>query len=256
MPFIHSRAFSEILFKMGGAAAAVGLLACVAFSSPANAATFTLAELAAGQDLFAGNLRFFDFSVPESGGDNPLNLITVTTIDSDLVPGFAVNGNGLFFQEGDPTFNKPEFLNIEYKVETIGVGPHFIGGALLWANDYSIENGTALHLRLLQQPGPAVGLVDLDVLIAEPFGLPVTNLDLPADSIHFLELQSALALRSEMDMRIVVEEALSGPAVLNSYSMLFPVVVPEPGTALLMGLGLVGMGVVGRSRREESEGTA
>ena len=33
-------------------------------------------------------------------------------------------------------------------------------------------------------------------------------------------------------------------------------VVPEPGTALLMGLGLVGMGVVGRSRRQESQGTA
>jgi len=32
--------------------------------------------------------------------------------------------------------------------------------------------------------------------------------------------------------------------------------VPEPGTALLFGLGLAGLGVVGRSRREESEGTA
>ena len=34
-------------------------------------------------------------------------------------------------------------------------------------------------------------------------------------------------------------------------------VVPEPGTALLMGLGLAGLSVVGgRSRREETEGTA
>jgi hypothetical protein len=33
-------------------------------------------------------------------------------------------------------------------------------------------------------------------------------------------------------------------------------VVPEPSTALLMGLGLVGLGAAGRSRREESQRTA
>jgi hypothetical protein len=32
-------------------------------------------------------------------------------------------------------------------------------------------------------------------------------------------------------------------------------VVPEPGTALLMGLGLAGLGSVGRSRRQESKAT-
>ena len=31
--------------------------------------------------------------------------------------------------------------------------------------------------------------------------------------------------------------------------------VPEPGTALLMGLGLLGLGVVGKSRREENDPT-
>ena len=33
-------------------------------------------------------------------------------------------------------------------------------------------------------------------------------------------------------------------------------VIPEPGTALLLGLGLAGLGIVGRSRRVQGEGTA
>jgi hypothetical protein len=41
--------------------ALIGLLACIAFSSPTSAATFTLAELAAGQTFTIGSVEFVDW---------------------------------------------------------------------------------------------------------------------------------------------------------------------------------------------------
>lgn len=118
-----------------------------------------------------------------------------------------------------------------------------IGGAILWANDDSIENGTALALGL--DDGKSVAL---DVLIAEPFGLPVTHLDLPVDSVNLLPRVDSLMLTSTMTLDIVGSLRPQGPGSLNSYTMLFTS-VPEPGSALLMGLGLAGLALVGRSRR-------
>jgi hypothetical protein len=48
----------------------------------------------------------------------------------------------------------------------------------------------------------------------------------------------------------------SNSLVSNAGSYAKFTVVPEPGTALLMGLGLAGLGVAGRSRRDESEGSS
>ncbi|MBW2282757.1 MAG: hypothetical protein JRG82_18645, partial [Deltaproteobacteria bacterium] len=71
-----------IVSKMGGAVAAVGLLACIVFSGPVNATTFTLAELIApsgGPSFVVGNLEFSDWSSDLSTVNT--NIVTVTTID-------------------------------------------------------------------------------------------------------------------------------------------------------------------------------
>jgi hypothetical protein len=242
------KSLSRIFFRTGGLASAASLLACIVFSSPANATTFTLEELdQTGESFTIGNLEFFDFDINRTTADT--SLLTLSTVDSEFLPGFVINGNGQWsitgFDDGGlPVV--PEGLDFSYQVRTVN-GQPLIGGALLWANDYSIEEATSLNITLTDG-----GPVDLDVLIFEPFGLPVTNLDLPADSVNLNPRLDSLVLQSTMDLSIEGIEGPQGPGVLNSYSMLFPVVVPEPGTALLMGLGLAGLASVGRSRGEES----
>jgi len=46
------------------------------------------------------------------------------------------------------------------------------------------------------------------------------------------------------------------PSAINTYAKFSPASIPEPGTALLLGLGLAGLGAVGRRRRKGSERTA
>ena len=95
----------------------------------------------------------------------------------------------------------------------------------------------------------AAELKELDVNIFEPFGMPITNLDLPVDSVNLNPRVASLMLDSGMELSIVGDLGPQGPGVLNSYTMLFPVVIPEPGTAALLGLGMAGLGLAGRSRR-------
>lgn len=242
-----SKRFSKIFFERGGAAAAVSLLACLVLSSSANALTFTLAELDAGDSFTIGNLEFFDWDIGMTTVDT--NIVTLTTVDTDTLPGFMINGNGEFEIEDVQMGDDPRMIDYSYSVRTVDQRA-VIGGALLWATNYSIENGAKLDITLADQ----AGFVDLDVTIFEPFGSPITNLDLPADSVNLLPRLSSLTLTGEVVLDLPGLLGSAGPGVLNSYVTLFTV-VPESSTGLLLGLGLVGLGVAGRPRRAKSQGT-
>jgi hypothetical protein len=241
-----ARGFSKIFSKMGGAAAAVALLAAVALSSPTRAATFTLQELLDNPAGFTvGNLQIFDFGVSLTGEFLPED-ITVQTVDSLILPGFVTQGNG-FLKNDEIT------LNISFRVADRS--PEIISGALLWLTEFT-EIGT---------PGVAPGrTINIDLITLES-GMPNDDLLLQVfvDSVTETEVLSDAGLlpvpvrvqefRSELTMAFPGE---GGEVSVGSYATLFTRVVPEPGTASLLGLGLAGLGVVGRSRREESKATA
>ncbi len=84
---------------------------------------------------------------------------------------------------------------------------------------------------------------DLDVRFVGNWG--VDNLDIPALSPFVTADLSSVRWSS-----LAGGDPSGGGVAVISLNF-----VPEPGTAALLGLGLAGLGVVGRSRRQESEGS-
>ncbi|GAG59377.1 unnamed protein product [marine sediment metagenome] len=76
--------------KPNTAEAAVAFLVALALSGPANAETFTLAELDAGQAFRVGTLEFSDWNFDEIFSTADPSVVTVETIDDPLQPGFTV----------------------------------------------------------------------------------------------------------------------------------------------------------------------
>ncbi len=223
---------SLVVHTRASTAAAVGLLAAVAFSSPAHAISFTLAQLDAGADFEAGGLRFDNFVFDSLGSRNvePL-LIHITAFYDPPLAGFVVS-DGMF---GDLT------LQFDYTVTALDA--EGIGGVAIRLTDYHTLGTDYEIAGFLVEDGGAFS--DLGFLVA--FG-PPADWVVHADTI--IPVASHLELRSELGQDL----GLGGGAVTTEAyrNMFFVTGVPEPGAAALVLAALSALAVIARNRKSRS----
>ena len=227
----------KLRFSLLGFVAAFGLLAGIA-AAPAEAVRFTLEELDQGQTFRVAGLEFFDWGFDEAGSTNvDPGEVEIETLDSDVLPGFLVLGSF----SGDRVN-----LQYDYSVRTLDGMP--IDSTLLWLTSVDIVSGGPLS-------SSSASITLSDTIPTADFALSVG-----VDDEGFEQLSDATQLRPPLDQlslrtELEVETVGEGFVRVNRYANLFTV-VPEPGTTLLLGMGLAGLGVFGRSRRTRREGPA
>jgi hypothetical protein len=144
------------------------------------------------------------------------------------------------------------FYNIMFVTDT-GVGQY---GDANW--DFELaENGVTALPQIINAvnaaPVPVTGASDTG---SDTFFIPLIQIPIP----FFDTVWGAIGAENfdgtwdhcETDCLVGVRPL--GPTNVNTFARV--TVVPEPGTALLMGLGLAGLGTIRRSKQQESKATA
>ncbi|MDJ0864756.1 MAG: hypothetical protein QNK03_01525, partial [Myxococcota bacterium] len=182
--------------------ALAGVLAAGA-TTPAHAQTRTLAELAAGQDLVAGELVFSAWRFGGLSTVDP-NVVTISPIDDPDLPGFTVNGNDAI--EGDGA-------RLEYAFEVATVEGVRILAAQLALRDYISLGGEI-----------TASLEEDDAQSEEPLLLEASA----GGSVENITDTTAVPFRSEIAFRASarLEQTSGGGLRLNAYDTLF--LVPGP----------------------------
>ena len=215
-------------------AAAVGLLAAVAFSSPVHAETFTLAALDAGADFTVGDLHFDNFVFDSLGSRNvnPL-LVNITSTETalpgttTLLQGFVVSGGMI----GDNTT-----LQFDYTV--LALGGEEMSGVVVWLTDFfaPLESGITLLMSEDNDEFSEIGAT-----VNPPFNEFVISSD------TIIPFATALEIRGEA----ILNGGVGGAVAVNSFEHLF-LVVPEPGAAALGLAALSTLAMLARTRKSRS----
>jgi hypothetical protein len=229
-----------------------GLLAVISLSGAASAATFTLQELYDGGEFTIGSTQFSGFApaTPGSAGTVDPNNVIVETVENSGLLGFTVSSD---------EFSGNSSLLFNHQV--VQTDSRVINAASLWITDldFGLTSDFAVRISAREcEVGPgsggpgdcnAVTNPRPDLMVertSDPGsgGEPIINL-FDAD-VFMPSHPGGEVFRVRTELETLLDGG--GSVALNRYAALYSV-VPEPGTALLLGLGMAGLSVVGRPRR-------
>ena len=230
--------------RRAGALAALALLAGLAASlaAPPAARALTMADLLVpGTTLDSGPLRFANFDYSINGEMPAASAVNVSAV---MNPSgyYGLRIQGLF---GDtPSTLASSGAGISFSVSILdGLDPSLvINGAYLEGN----PSVTGIGLITISETVDSSTTEVLEIFANSLAGTPT------------IQTSDSAALTPRPSLGIVVEGVISysavGSASITSFDQTFSV-VPEPSTALLVGLGLVGLSGGRRRSPSQSQGT-
>lgn len=204
---------------------AFGLAAALVMGLAGGAQGTTLADLNGGASITAGNLTFSDFTIIVTGSADP-NLADYTVLT--LPTGFRiVGGVGAFnAEQGDVSVSYAVSASAGSSVDEASLG--FNGAAM------GTHSGATVSEDLSASGSP--------IASAMVFQLG-SGASQKTDSVSFASETSFT-----VDKNIFVKADSNGLATLSFVDQTFAL-VPEPGSLLLMGSGLMGLLAFGRKRQ-------
>jgi hypothetical protein len=218
-------------------------IGCLGLTAPAQAISLSLADLLVpGASIDHGDLRFSEFAYSNVGDmAKPQDIVVSTIMDLDGNAGISVSGD-LSDSSDSPG---PSAASVSYSVSILDAVPltHKLTAVNIEANFFLNDLGYAnLNATVLNES------LDLIQLFSHNLGVPASPVDSGMKSLSTPSRKISVVM-DNIDAFASLSLGSTGPGIsgITHIEQTFTVtVVPEPGTALLLGLGLFGLAFAGQ----------
>jgi len=214
-------------------------IGCLGLTAPAQA--ISLADLLVpGASIDHGDLRFSEFAYSNVGDmAKPLDIVVSTIFDLDGNAGISISGD-LSDSSESPG---PSAASISYSVSILDSVPstYSLTAVNIEASFFLSDLGYAnLNATVLNES------LDLIQLFSHNLGVPAPPIDSGVKSLSTPGRKISVVM-DNIDAFASLSLGSTGPGIsgITSIEQTFTV-VPEPGTALLLGLGLFGLAFAGQ----------